>query len=54
MIRVRAADVLAVVPRETRIWLRTATPAFAPWAVAPVRGGELQTTERARAAQIAA
>ena len=48
--QVPAGEVLAVVPRETRIWLRTATPAFAPWAVAPVRDGELQTTERGRAA----
>jgi hypothetical protein len=53
VVRVPAGEVLAVVPREMRIWLRTATPAFVPRADV-LRNGELLTTERSRTPQIAA
>jgi hypothetical protein len=53
VVQVRAVDVLTVVPREMRIWLRTATPAFVARPEALVRN-ELPTAERRRAAHIAA
>jgi hypothetical protein len=50
VVEVPAAEVLAVVPRELRIWLRTAPPAFVP----QLRNGELPTAKRRHAPQIAA
>ena len=54
VVQVPAAEVLAVVPREMRIWLRAATPTFVHPAEVPLRNGELLTTERSRTPQIAA